>query len=409
MGHIGIIAEYNPFHNGHQFQIDQIKKQFPDKKIVVIMSGNFVQRGEAAIYNKYIRCECALSAGADLVFELPPLFATASAEHFASAAVLALAFTGVVDTICFGAECDQLKAFEQIADILVNEPDAYQLLLKKYLKMGHSFPKARNLALADYLDDCTCVDFLKSPNNILGVEYIKAIKRYHLPLTPYIIKRNGADYHDKSIAQHNSSATAIRQALSNNQDISTVSHTMPSSCMQIILDAPFSHPIDSHHLYSYTKYALWMQKGQYNHFLDVSTDIANQLNHCSFPETWDELLNSLSNKNYTTSRFRHVLLNLLLGITKKEMEFAKNSKYISYLRILGFRKNASSILKTMKQTANVPIITKVADANQILSPDAYQAFKRDLSISELYNQIYQDLYHEKPKNEFQHSVIIRNL
>jgi cytidyltransferase-like protein len=407
MGHIGIITEYNPFHNGHAYQIEQLRKHFPEKKIIAVMSGNFVQRGEPAIYNKYVRCQCALFSGVDILFELPPLFATASAEHFAQAAVLALSSTGVIDTLCFGAENNNLSLFETVSSVLSEEPKDYQLLLKQLLKEGNSYPKARSLALSQYTDNADIEEFLKSPNNILGIEYIKAIKKYKLNITPFILKRQGAGYHDTTTHSFLSSATSLRQHIFNDGLTQDMATQMPSSAYNLLSNHEFANPLFPEQLYPFTQYALWEHRANYTDYLDVNEEIANRLltiHH--FPASPDNLTDELSSRNYTASRIRHALLNIVLGITKETMEEEKNRGYIRYLRLLGFQKNASSILRTMKQTSKVPIITKVASASNLLPPRDMAVFEKDLQISQLYDLIYAAQYHQQPASEYQHSVII---
>lgn len=408
MGHIGIIAEYNPFHNGHAYQITQIKERFPDKCIISIISGDFVQRGEPAIFNKYLRTKCALAAGADIVFELPPLFATASAEHFASAAVLAAASTGVVDTLCFGAEDDNLPAFHAISQLLISEPDNYKQLLQTNLKSGMSYPKARSLAVSQYFEDPYYGELLQKPNNILGIEYIKAIHRYNLNICPVIIKRTGAGYHDDSLQHEICSATAIRNAFHTNGFTSSLKSNVPDPVFQILTEDSDAQPLFPEHFYSLLQYALWEHKGNYTPYPDINNEIANQLTALvSYPEDYDTLISQLTKKNVTASRIRHILLSILLGYSKTDLQTAQKEQYIRYLRLLGFQSNASSILKEMKQTASVPVINKVADASRQLSGKALAAFQKDLSVSDLYRQVFATVYHQTLPTEYEHSVIIR--
>jgi cytidyltransferase-like protein len=408
MAHIGIITEYNPFHNGHAYQIKQLRRHFPEKKIIAVMSGNFVQRGEPAIYNKYLRCECGLLSGVDIIFELPPLFATASAEHFAQAAVLALSSTGVIDTLCFGAEEDKLSLFETAATIFLEEPKDYQLLLKQRLKEGNSYPKARSLALSEYTGMSHMDKFLKSPNNILGVEYIKAIKKYKLNITPYILKRQGADYHDANTYTSLSSATALRQSIYKHGLTGELATQMPPAVHNLLSSHELAKPIFPEHFYPYIQYALWEHRTNYTNYLEVNDEIANRISSISrFPASLSDLVDTLSSRSYTASRIRHALLNIVLGTTNELMEEEKNNGYIRYLRLLGFQENASSILRTMKQTSSVPVITKVASAASLLPPKDLAVFEKDLQINELYHLIYATQYHQQSDSEYQHSVIIK--
>ncbi|MDE6433464.1 MAG: nucleotidyltransferase family protein [Lachnospiraceae bacterium] len=407
MGHIGIIAEYNPFHNGHDYQLTTVRRLFPDKHIITIMSGDFVQRGEPSVYNKYLRTKCALLSGVDLVFELPPLFATASAEHFASAAVLALAATGVVDTLCFGAEDDCIDDFDTIANLLVSEPEGYRKLLKEHLKSGLSYPKARSLSISTYLKKPHYKDLLKRPNNILGIEYLKAVKRFHLSFTPIIIKRTGTGYHDLSLESSLSSATAIRSDILKNGLTASLENLLPKAVYGLLTEKPFARPLFPKHFYPLLQYALWEHKTNLTGVLDINESLANQLAALSsYPADYDSLINQLTAKNVTASRIRHGLLNILLGYTYKDMENAKQNNYITYLRLLGFNRSSGGILKQMKQLSAIPIINKVADASSLLSKEQFAAFEKDISVSDLYRHVFTATYHQIMKTEYEHTVII---
>lgn len=422
MKNIGIITEYNPFHNGHQYQLHKIRTLFPEKKILVMMSGDFVQRGEPAIFNKYIRTKCALYAGADIVFELPSLFATASAEHFACAAVLAFAATGVVDTLCFGAENDNYTLFKRIADLLIEEPVSYQSILKHHLKNGLSYPKARALSVAEQLQDTACEELLKQPNNILGIEYIKAIRKYHLNIEPCIIKRKGDRYHDVTLENTLSSATALRKAItehSQNQKNDNPSYSqncnlfheliqyMPDFCFKILSESEYAKPLLFSDFYDFLQYALWQQSSDYTKYFEVTQEISNTLSKLQYyPTQIEELLCILSSKNYTNTRIQRAILNILLNHTKTDMEIAKNVGYTFYLRILGFRSTSSHILRKIQQTGQISLINKVADAHKILSFEKLQHFQRDLHSSALYKQAFFNKYGITMPSEYTQSVII---
>ena len=406
MKHIGIIAEYNPFHNGHQYQIKTITQQFPNKKVIVIMSGDFVQRGEPAIYNKYLRTECALECGADIVLELPPRYAFSSAEYFASAAVLGLYYTGMVDTICFGAENDNIELFETVAKLLVNEPDSFKNILKEELKNGTSFPKARAIAVSSYLQNPDCFTLLEQPNNILGIEYIKAIYKYEVPLSVCIIKRTGSDYHNTSLDDTFSSATALRKGIK--EQFSQLSNYMPSSVHSLLCQSSSAQPLYSDDFYQCLLYCLWKHKNEYMDYFEMTQDISNRLHSLTdYPTNIDELVTLCSSKNYTKTRIRRILLNLLLNVKQEEMDTLKQHHYISYLRLLGLKKESSFLLKEAKEHSTIPIINKVADARKQLTCDDLKLFQNDLEISHLYQCIFKQKYGITLPSEYEHSVIIK--
>lgn len=422
MRHIGIIAEYNPFHNGHLYQIQKAKELFPDKKVIIIMSGDFVQRGEPAIFNKYLRTKCALLSGADIIFELPPAFSTASAEHFASSAVLALAATGVVDTLCFGAECDDISPLLKIADFLAAEPENYRNLLKQYLQSGLSFAKARSLAVCSCLQDDLYETILKQPNNILGIEYLKAIRKYHLDLIPCIIKRKGSGYHDLSMDNPLSSASSLRNrikqypetpasgdSLHGHSLFSEIKDYIPGPVLSVLSSSDYAKPLFLSDFYPSLQYSLWQQNKHLEQYFEVSKEIANQLRGIlQYPSDIQTLLDMLVCKNYANSRIRRALLNILLDQKKENIENAKQQNYITYLRVLGFESSASQILKEMKKVCHVPIINKVADSKKILSSAAYTCFQKDIHISTLYKQVFFNKYGIKTPSEYEQSVIIQD-
>lgn len=220
----GIIAEYNPFHNGHRYQIEELRARTGADFVIIAMSGDFVQRGEPAVFDKYTRTRMALNAGADLVLELPAAFATSSAEDFAACGVALFDKLGVVDLLCFGSECGDVTALEPVARLLAKEPEGYGKLLQERLSKGDSFPKAREWAVTEWMkreintDGADMQALLSSPNNILGIEYMKALIRRGSSIDPYTIQRNGQGYNDSDIdavadGQGFASASAIRKAL----------------------------------------------------------------------------------------------------------------------------------------------------------------------------------------------------
>ena len=211
----GIIAEYNPFHTGHEYQINYIKEKLRTDYVVIAMSGDFVQRGTPALFSKYVRAEMALRSGADLVLELPVSISSASAELFARGGVQLLDGLGVTDILCFGSECGDTDALMELAKILANEPEDFQTALRRNLKNGMTFPKARSMALsAVFPESEKYQQLLSSPNNILGIEYCKAILRENSSISPVSIKREGNDYHENTLSEnHFPSASAIRNAI----------------------------------------------------------------------------------------------------------------------------------------------------------------------------------------------------
>lgn len=406
MKHIGIITEYNPFHNGHAYQLQRANELFPDKKCIVIMSGNYVQRGEPAIYNKYLRTECALAGGAAIVFELPLLGAISSAEHFATTSVLSLYKTGVIDTLCFGAETDDIDALTQIADILVSEPLEYKIALQTSLKNGVTFPKARANALATCFEHISHLeDLINQPNNILAIEYIKTIKRYQLNLKPVIIKRIGNGYHNPNLDCTFSSASAIRKHMVTNSQLQET--FIPEAAAHILAQSECAKPLFVSDFYTYLQYAIWQNASSLERFYEVSSDLANRIGNIKhYPVEYDTLLDLIKHKNYTNTRLQRALLNIILGVTIEDMELHKHLHYTPYIRLLGFSNNASSILKEMKEQSTIPVINKVTHADKLLSKNEQVLFEKELYRNRLYEQVFYNKYGISTPTEQEHTVII---
>lgn len=404
---VAIIAEYNPFHKGHQYQIEQAKKLTNADYIVVVMSGNYVQRGTPAILHKYARTEMALSHGVDVVFELPVSYATASAEYFAFGAVSLLEQLGAIDYLCFGSECGDITSLTQIADFLLEEPAEYQHLLKLYQKDGLTFPEARTKAICKSLHkEQENVDNIKnilsSPNNILGIEYIKAIKRCGGKMIPITVKREGAAYHSENIAEPFASATAIRKQLINKEmDLSIVLSDLPLSTNRLLtkhLDK--SSPITEDDFSTLLYYQLVQHSHELAKYFDVSSDLANRIQNLLTPTlSFSSFAERLKTKQMTQTRINRALLHILLRITSKAMKDNMKEQVV-YARILGFQSSSSQVLRQLKVVSPIPIITKVADAKKQLSPRAYAMLCQEISATHLYHQVIYSKYKTLLNSEF---------
>ncbi len=405
MGHVGIIAEYNPFHNGHFFQFNTIKKIFPEKEILIVMSGNYVQRGEPAIFNKYIRTKAALSGGASLILELPSLYSCSSAEYFATAALFSLAATNCVDTLCFGAECDDIKLLSDIAKLILEEPANYQKNLQNQLSNGFSFPKARALALCDFFHEKSIATVVSQPNNILAIEYLKTIYKYNLKMEPYIIKRTQNNYHSTDLSNSCCSASAIRKAIySNNNSLSSY---MPEAAWKVITEDTYNKPLFLPDFYPFIQYSLQAQ-APLTDFIDVSPELANRIRGLSIlPAEIEDIKSQLASKNITNTRISRCLMHILLKNTKSLLDNAVSNNYVPYLRILGFS-DGSVLPGALKKNSEVPLLTKVAAYKKIIPENALFLFEQQLYADNLYRQIYYNKYRETIPSEFEHSVIINN-
>ncbi len=409
MNVIGIIAEYNPFHNGHAYQIAHVKKNLHADYIVVAASGDYVQRGEPALLDKYTRARMALSSGADLVLELPVLWSTASAELFADAGISLFEKTGCVNGICFGAESGDLALLRRIADVLADEPAALKASLKRNLKSGNTFPKAREAALLSYFADAADQDgalpvsteTLSSPNNILALEYLKSLRRRASSITPYLLKREGAAYHETSIRSGASevpaSASAIRHTLfaggagaSEDSADGILHHAMPQEALAILQDYRADFPLlcadDFSGILGYL--LLSSSATQLARTADSSPEFANRMqNQLPYYTSFSSFASRLKSKEMTLTRINRILLHSILGITSSDYACGNALDKIPYLRILGFRESAAPLLAALKASAAVPLITRPSQAPKLLSTDAMQVFERDVFAGNLYLQM----------------------
>lgn len=428
----GIIAEYNPFHNGHAYQIEKIKKETGSDHVIIAMSGDFVQRGEPAIIDKYKRCEMALSCGADLVMELPALWASSSAEYFAKAGVALFEQMGCVDKLCFGVEASNTALLEQIADILLLEPSEYQNLLSSNLKEGMNFPAARMKALSDYISEygfpydspgtfsgiessaCSMEavsEILSAPNNILAIEYMKALKSCHSKIRPYPILRNGAGYHDTDILLKNASASAIRLALKESGvlDIKVLSSAIPQAARDIFSEALSSSSyMDADDFSGILSYLLLLYStDELSAYADCTQEVANRLkkNLASF-SSFTQFAALNRSKDITLTRMNRIFTHILLHITSDDYLHGKEFGYVPYLRPLGFKKSSSCVLSEIKKHASVPLIGKTADAKKVLSSDAWRIFEKDIFAANLYEQISAQKNRTLPRSEFTREIVL---
>lgn len=359
---LGIIAEYNPFHNGHLYHLEKAKKDTGSNYTVAIMSGNFTQRGSTSLVDKWSKAESAINCGVDLVIELPVLYAISSAENFAEGAIKILDSLKVVDYLSFGAETSDIDVLDKCADVLYREPREYKNLLSHELKKGLSFPKARENALMMYLNDIRrFANVLSCPNNILGIEYLKAIKKLKSNLHPYSIARFEVGYNDLSHTGNIASSTAIRNIIKNN-GFNALANLMPApSYTNLIKNLKAGHVVpdisvfEKEIIYTLRK----MTTSEIAELPDVSEGlefaIKNAANSCN---TIIEFLNIIKSKRYTNTRLQRILLYALLGITKKDM--AMSRKVQPYIRVLGLNKKGKFLISEIaKANPKLEIITSV--------------------------------------------------
>lgn len=353
----GIVAEFNPFHNGHKYLIDTIKNN-GENTVTVVMSESFVQRGECACMSPYARTQTALKCGADLVLSLPVPYATASAERFASGGLSVLGGLGCVDALAFGSESDNADLLKKCADILVSEE--FSKALEKYLNEGVSFPVARQKAVEEESSK-EIAEILSSPNNILGVEYIKAINKSDLNMVVNPILRKGVAHDSEEANGDFCSASAIRVMLENKKSFGGF---LPDESLNILNQEIKNQkaPADFNKLESAILYKLRsMSVEDFKEIPDVSEGIEYRFVDAVKSSLYlDEILEKVKTKRYTHSRIRRIIICAFLGIKKKDVLTP-----VPFIRVLGFNENGAKILKKAKETATLPIVTKSSEINAL--------------------------------------------
>ena len=369
MKSVGIICEYNPFHNGHLYHIEKVKKLFPDHLIVLVMSGNFTQRGEVSIINKWKKTEIALNY-VDLVIELPFVFASQSADVFARGACDILKYLNV-DSLVFGSECDDVSYLEKFA--FIQDSSEYNNLVKSYLSKGFNYPTCLSKALYDI-----CGDSVKNPNDLLGLSYIKELKDSSVKCIS--IKRTN-DYLDKNLSESISSGTSIRNALENGIDI-----------RKYVPDISYNYLNNMHFTSDYFELIKYrILSDDISKYQTVDEGIENRLKKViNDVNSIDELIKKVKTKRYTYNKISRMLIHILTGFTKEE---ASNIK-TSYIRVLGFNKKGKSYLSLIKKSSSVPIIVRFEKNNKYLDIES--------RVSSIYNLIKKD----DSLSEYQHKPII---
>jgi predicted nucleotidyltransferase len=438
---VGLITEYNPFHNGHKYHIDEAKRITGADYVIAVMSGDFVQRGAPAIIDKYSRSEMALRNGVDLVFELPVCYATSSAEFFAHGAVSLLDKLGLIDYLCFGSEWGDIRLLQDAATFLLNTPAAFDERLQAFLKDGLTYPAARVKALEatftsydNTMDGHALTKVLSEPNNILGIEYIKALKRFSSSIIPVTIKRIAAHYHDTELAKVNkspeqrneeapgearnhktiSSATAIRRAVQHadnteHGEFVITKDSVPQDVFQFMQENyRKTYPITEEDFAEILKYKLLMEDNlSLSQYVDISADMADRLKNISdYNKTITELIHMIKTKNMTLTRINRAMIHLLLNIRSDSfLEYNQNG-FVPYARVLGIRKEASPLLRKIEQAASIPIIKKVSKAKEQLDVTGMRMLSEDLFAAHIYNQAVYEKYKTSILNEYKHGICI---
>ena len=385
----GIIAEYNPLHNGHKYHIESTRKETGADYVIVAMSGNFVQRGAPAMTDKFSRAKSALMAGADLVVQIPPYYSLSSAEFFAKGGVSTLINTGVCEYLSFGSESGNIDDLKKVAKVLAEEPAKFKTALKKYLKAGDPFPGARMKALIDcYPDMANLHELLATPNNILGIEYLKYLIKTDSHMKPVTFKRVGAGSNDPYFpGQPGISSKAIREAVSYGSDISTLKDYMTEDSFRSLKDNVKKNLTVTEDDFSQMLiYKLLSERNQgYTKYTDVSEDLSDRIvNNLDKYTGFSDFCNLLKTRNITYTRVSRALFHILLNMTEESYSSVEYTGVCPYIRVLGFRKEAEALVSEMKTKAVVPIITGYNDAAKSLYDEPMKQLMRESAIEDLY-------------------------
>ncbi|TCP52477.1 putative nucleotidyltransferase [Tumebacillus sp. BK434] len=383
----GVVVEYNPMHNGHLYHLEQSRAATEADAIVAVMSGHFLQRGEPALVNKWARTKMALLQGADLVLELPAAYSAQSAALFALGSIGVLDRLGVVDSVCFGSESGDIRSLQALSNILVEEPPLFKTFLREELQKGHSYPRAASDALARYADLDPLIDsaLAKMPNNMLGLEYLAALRKLGSRIEPATITRIAAGYNQQTITHPSiASATAIRKATFET-GIETAENLLPALSYRVLQEefaagrGPLSWENYHQALFTLLHRATPEQLREY---VGVDEGLEHRLLEAALrAATVQELIRLTKTKRYTWTKIQRALTQVLLGLTRSEQEALAVHDGPSYIRVLGFTLRGQAVLKAASSRASVPILTK-------LPKEKPKMLEFDLRASRLYAQGY---------------------
>lgn len=369
----GIICEYNPFHSGHKYHIEKARELTGADIVVAVMSGNYVQRGDIAIFDKQLRSKAAIQNGIDLVIELPTVMSLCSAERFASCGIEILNSLKLVDYICFGAECDNLSLLENIAQTLSYEPEIFKETLTKDLKSGLSYAKARENALFNIIPQAK--DIINSPNNILAIEYLKALINTNSPIKPILVKRTENNYNSTALNGQFISATAVRNLINSKENLESF---VPDNTLSIYENAKI------HNIKNMEKAIIAnickMSAEEISMLPDVSEGLENKIKKEALSSSdFSELCDNIKSKRYAHSRIRRILLYSYLGIKKDDLVSP------SYIKILDFNEKGRTFLNKIKQETSLPLVKNFNQIKAMNNPVAETIWKNELTFDRIYD------------------------
>jgi len=377
---VGLVTEYNPFHNGHLHHLRESLRVTGAEASVAVMSGHFLQRGEPAMVDKWIRTEMALANGVDLVFELPFAFACNSAPHFAMGAVQTLDALGVVDSLCFGSEAGDLAELTRVATVLVERQEEIESLTAARLRDGVNYPVARSEVLVGLLPEVPA-EILNSPNNILGIEYLKALYSTNSRIQPSTIKRLGAGYHDTDATAQIASATGIRRMIAEGEEAESL---LPQPCRKVLDGAlRAGRSLDTGRLFVALQSQMLQESETLNEIYLVDDGIDRRLALAALKAgSFDELVSGIKSRQWTLTRIQRILMYVLLQVKAVEMKAFMQTGPL-YLRLLGSSARGRKILAQARRRKKLPIIADPARATNTLrkfyrNRSAYQQLAEEM-------------------------------
>ena len=396
----GIIAEFNPFHDGHKYLIDEVRARTGADRILVLMSGDFVQRGLPAISEKRVRAKMALLNGVDVILNLPVRYATSSAEAFAYNAVKILDGLGCIDFLAFGSEEGSLERLENAADFFGNESEEYKENLNKALKEGESFAAARAKAAPEF------ADLINSPNNILGIEYIKAINKINSKMEPVTIERKtNVGFVGQEDTNKYSQGYYVRKKLMDATSMPGLNVDIPEEALKVLKEDLKIYGMTSEQdlsLLLADRLWIYLYPEVLSNFLDVSEDLAHTIvNKRNMFENFDDFADFIQTKNYTRTRINRALLHVVLGLRKGELD-----ETCYFAQLLGFRREGEDLLKEIKKSAKIPFISKYSEGGEKLTGLGKKVFEEEIHASNLYETVRSQKVHGDFTNEGSKPIVI---
>ena len=380
---LGIIAEYNPMHTGHIYHINEAKKITNSDYVIAIMSGSFTEQGNIAMLDKFTRAKEAINSGVDLVIELPTIYAVSDGGSFANKAIQILNDLNIVDSICFGAETDNISKLNNIANTIVVNEEKIWNDIKENLKKGISFANARNESLKKYLKDDE-INLVNTPNNILGIEYLKSIITLNSNITPYCIKRESNDFNDNIITQEYTSSTSIRKYLEDGKDIQNISEYISKNTLNSILNSKVLFNKDIFEILKYKIITMFNEK--LRNIYGITEGLENKIQSEIIDSyTYEDFIFKLKSKRYELSKIKRMLIHILLDTTKEDFEKLKDSNS-NYAHILAFNHEKKEILSYISKNSKIPILTSINDNTLAkLTQKQRKLIDYDLKASNIYS------------------------